>query len=219
MTPRASEALSLLMEKEAQVREMETALKSREEKLSRWEKLEGMNPIQAAQELGLSLEDYQKHVLSDESYNPVARVEKQLSDQQQRLAERDAAERQAKEQATRAAAVGELKTSVLTYVEQNKNKYPLVNAVGFQDAVFDTIRIAREQGQNLSESEAASKIEARLSEVAESIRKLESATAEPEVTTLTNSNTTQSTTRKEAPKVRTREERMRSLAEVLSKTI
>lgn len=68
------------------------------------------------------------------------------------------------EEARRAqeAQTSEAKSKISEYVSTQKEKYPLVVALGFEEAVADMVHNAFLNGQVLSEDQAASEIEKRL---------------------------------------------------------
>jgi hypothetical protein len=89
---------------------------------------------------------------------PKPTVEEEIHTLRSRLEAREQAER---EQALK-AQLQEAEGAIVTFVQEQKEQFPLLNALNMQAAVFDRLQAAYAEGREISESEAAGEIEAAL---------------------------------------------------------
>lgn len=158
-----ADALRILMQKEASIREQSESLKTREAAVSRASRIQELaksDPYALFKELGVDYNGLTDRVLKDPDMNPSVRVESQLSALQQRL---DSQERAA-EQAKLDAAQEEARNNIRTFVDGSE-AFPLTREMAMQDAVVERIRQAEQAGQAISEEDAAGEVERSLSEL------------------------------------------------------
>lgn len=153
LPPNAQAALSVLMEKEAEVRAQLDAVKH----LEKYRDIESMTPAQKAKALGLSLKDFQKAEI--DAFDPTDGLKAQVSSLEAKLAAMTAKEQEAAQEAAR----NEARNQVRTYVDSSKD-YQVTQALGLQDSVYYRVLEAAEKGQSISEAQAASEVEAKLRE-------------------------------------------------------
>jgi hypothetical protein len=89
---------------------------------------------------------------------PKPTVEEELHTLRSRLEAREQAER---EQALK-SQLQEAEGAIVNFVAEQREQFPLLNALNMQAAVFDRLQAAYAEGRELSESEAAGEIEAAL---------------------------------------------------------
>ena len=162
---RVSRSLSELLASEKQTRETRVAEKQEARAQAELEALKKQlaeDPLAVLQSQGVSYDQLTQRVLESGGPNPTEFVKQEVGRLEQLIRERDEAERRAAQQ----RAIVEAEREVMQFVQNNK-EFPLLNAMGMQGAVFDRVIASIENGQPISEEEAAREVEAHLSSVLE----------------------------------------------------
>lgn len=115
-----------------------------------------------AQQHGITTEDLIKQVPEPNPLDPLAQRLEALEAQ---LLE---AKRE-KETQSQHEVLQSVRGEVHTYVSGNADKFPLTNAAGEQDAVFVRLYAAQQQGQTLSEEDAAREVEESLEKMVKAV--------------------------------------------------
>lgn len=151
-------------------------------------------------------------------------VEERFATLEQKLAKFDE-ERKSREQRQQ---LSEIEKSVGAWVSEKADEFPLINALGFEGAVYDRMLAAARTGQALSEHQAASELEeslaGRLDKLASvpKLRELVSgkqSTEHGQARTLSNDLTAEASSRREPSDDLSEEESLERMAEMLRKAI
>ncbi len=117
------------------------------------------DPLRVLQEkANIGYDQIAQRVLKGEESDPTLPL-------QQKIAQLEAAFEESQKRQVEALKKQELQgiqKNVHTYVSDNVDKYPLINTIGEQNAVYERMMQAQAQGQALSEEEATSEVEAHL---------------------------------------------------------
>jgi len=99
---------------------------------------------------------------------PKPTVEEEIHTLRSRLEAREQAER---EQALK-SQLQEAESAIVSFVQEQSEQFPLLNALSMQGAVFDRLQAAYAEGREISELEAAGEIEAALVKQIEDLAKV-----------------------------------------------
>jgi len=174
--PNFSARFAALSRQEAKIRQDREALKQAQEEMSSYNTLKSQikeNPMAALEHLGIDLDTLILHSLGEsapqEEEDPVSKLQREFEEYKNNITkeqeDKKAAEEQAKKEAEE-AAIQSHKSAISQEIEDNQDKYPLINLdPENQELVWEvTEAYFMENGKVLSPTEAADLVEAHLDE-------------------------------------------------------
>lgn len=171
-SPKLSAALRLLNDRESSIRQRHEQFKQKERLVNEYQELQQLaqtDKVEALKRIGVSLDELDS--LRTQSSDPYADLRNDMQAKYDQLSEALSRVERREQDMARANVHAEIKSAVNSHVDSS-NEYPLVSAAGEEarDLVFQYILNAHQtEGRAVSEAEAASEVEARLTKLAEQL--------------------------------------------------
>lgn len=158
-TPQVSKALQDLIERERILEKRSSELEKRSRTYEEAEALKRLamdDPVGFLDRIGIKTDTIEKELKSRQPQDPTEQLRQEFAELKAQLME----SRQKEAESRKLAALDEVKSQVIGYVDQNAESYPLTVAAGLQEQVYQTMydHFLNTQ-ESLSEADAAKQVE------------------------------------------------------------